>query len=42
MMLTQADQTFKIKDTNYDEVQKILLGIKNDFSTSHNGISIRT
>ena len=33
--------TFKIKHTNYHEVQKILLGIKDDCSTSHDSIPIR-
>ena len=32
--------TFKIKHTNYDEVRKIPLGIKNDCFTGHDGIPI--
>ena len=32
--------TFKINHTNYDEVRKILLEIKNDCSTDHDGIPI--
>ena len=34
-------ETFKIKHTNYNEVRKIILGIKNDCSTSDEGIPIR-
>ena len=30
--------TFEIKHTNYDEVQKLLLGIKNNCSTGNDGI----
>ena len=33
--------TLKIKHTNYHEVQKILLGIKDDCSTGHDSIPIR-
>ena len=33
--------TFKIKHTNYDEVRKILLGIKYHCSTGHDGIPVR-
>ena len=33
--------TFKIKHTNYDEVRKILLEIKNDCSTGQDGIPIQ-
>ena len=33
--------TFKIKHTNFDEIRKILLGIKNDCSTGHDGIPTR-
>ena len=33
--------TFKIKHTNYDEIRKILLGIKNNCSTGHDEIPIR-
>ena len=33
--------TFKINQTNYDEVRKILLGTKRDCSTGHDGIPIR-
>ena len=33
--------TFKINHTNYDEIRKILLRIKNDCSTGHDGIPIR-
>ena len=32
---------FKIKHTNYDEIRKILLGIKNDCATGHDGIPVR-
>ena len=32
--------TFKMKRTNYDEVRKILLGIKSDCSTGHDGIPL--
>ena len=32
--------TFKIKHTNYDEVRKIPLGIKNDCFTGHDGIPV--
>ena len=31
-------ETFKIKHTNYNEVRKIILGIKNDCSTGDDGI----
>ena len=31
---------FKIKHTNYDEIRKILLGIKNDCATGHDGIPV--
>ena len=34
-------ETFKIKHTNYNEVRKIILGIKNDCSTGDDGIPIR-
>ena len=34
-------ETFKIKHTNYNEVRKIILGIKNDCSTDDGGIPIR-
>ena len=34
-------ETFKIKHTNYNEVRKIILGIKNDCSTDDDGIPIR-
>ena len=34
-------ETFKIKHTNYNEVRKIILGIKNDCSTSDEGTPIR-
>ena len=32
---------FKIKHTNYDKIRKILLGIKSDCSTGHDGIPVR-
>ena len=34
-------ETFKIKHTNYNEVRKIILGIKNHCSTGDDSISIR-
>ena len=34
-------EAFKIKHTNYNEVRKIILGIKNDCSTDDDGIPIR-
>ena len=34
-------ETFKIKHINYNEVRKIILGIKNDCSTGDDGIRIR-
>ena len=34
-------ETFKIKHTKYNEVRKIILGIKNDCSPSDDGIPIR-
>ena len=34
--------TFKIKYINYDEVRKILLGIKNDCSTGHDDMILKT
>ena len=33
--------TFKIKHTNYNEVRKIILGIKSECSTGDDGIPIR-
>ena len=33
-------EAFKIKHTNYNEVRKIILGIKNDCSTGDDGIPI--